>query len=589
MASRSRSFDNYSPSVEWNPREMIAVTCGALIFGALFSVPLLGHLSESSFFFDWDRFHDLDWTAAYIVTHFLQFPLWSPYQCGGIQLLANPESRILTPFFPLHLLMGSTIGINLEVPFHLAIAWAGGYLLGRAVGVGKLAAAACATVFPSSSWFYLHFGVGHLSFLAFAYTPAIVGFTLLAIERKRLTWSAVAGALLTLAFFEGGVYPVVETALLVAFLSSILACEKRGIWPPVACLVAGLFTVGLAAPKLFPMLSIGNSRATGSYQEWLSLGGYAASLFSRNQDRFRLLQWAGVGVMPIFQCGAYLSPPFLSASLIGIGAFPRRSAPWLILFAAFLIFGMGDWFGQYSPWVLAHRLPIFSWLAVSPKFFVMLPMCLAVLTGFGVEFLAGWRGRAGLVLALILFAAGTVDTWLIGPPNLTEVGSPLEALPASPVFREFQDATDQQMLRVNLANMGIANCYVEMATRGYITASNRPGYKGEQYLLGPGSVTLERWSPEALEYGVDVKSPTVMVVNQNYDSSWRLVRGQGEVFSYQGLLAARLPSGSQRLELRYRSYPFLVGLIVSLVTGLIALLVIRSERRRDGIRPPFGR
>jgi uncharacterized membrane protein YfhO len=71
---------------------------------------------------------------------------------------------------------------------------------------------------------------------------------------------------------------------------------------------------------------------------------------------------------------------------------------------------------------------------------------------------------------------------------------------------------------------------------------------------------------------VGVESPTEMVVNQNYDTSWRLVRGKGEVFSHKGLLAVRLPAGAQRLELRYRSHPFLIGLVISFVAMLITLV-----------------
>ena len=59
---------------------------------------------------------------------------------------------------------------------------------------------------------------------------------------------------------------------------------------------------------------------------------------------------------------------------------------------------------------------------------------------------------------------------------------------------------------------------------------NEPAYRGEQYLLGRGSVTLARWSPNRLEYLVDALAPSVMVVNQNYDPSWRAMSGAGHIF-----------------------------------------------------------
>ena len=66
--------------------------------------------------------------------------------------------------------------------------------------------------------------------------------------------------------------------------------------------------------------------------------------------------------------------------------------------------------------------------------------------------------------------------------------------------------------------------------------------------LGPGLLTLPRWSPNALNYLVDVRSPTVMVVNQNYDSSWRLARGRGQVCSHEGLWPCSFPLGNRVLS-----------------------------------------
>ncbi|MGO9062706.1 MAG: hypothetical protein ACLQU2_35875 [Candidatus Binataceae bacterium] len=47
-------------------------------------------------------------------------------------------------------------------------------------------------------------------------------------------------------------------------------------------------------------------------------------------------------------------------------------------------------------------------------------------------------------------------------------------------------------------------------------------------------------------YEVNVKSPTVMVINQNYDRAWKLYRGYGQEFFYNGLLAVRRSAGAQQ-------------------------------------------
>jgi hypothetical protein len=127
------------------------VGAAAILFGVLFSYPIILHLTGTTVQDDWDFESELHWVAYYTVVHFHRFPLWDPYKCGGLGMLANPQSRFLTPFFPLHLVFGPSVGAHLEIPLHLAIAWAGGYTLARLLGIRPLGAAVDATVFPSSS------------------------------------------------------------------------------------------------------------------------------------------------------------------------------------------------------------------------------------------------------------------------------------------------------------------------------------------------------------------------------------------------------------------------------------------------------
>ena len=96
-------------------------------------------------------------------------------------------------------------------------------------------------------------------------------------------------------------------------------------------------------------------------------------------------------------------------------------------------------------------------------------------------------------------------------------------------------------------------------------------------MRGPGQVTLRRWTPNALSYEVDTPANNVMVVNENYDHNWRLVKGNGDVFSDSGLVAVHLPAGKQRLKLVYRDYFFLAGAAVTLMTCVAALTCWRRE------------
>src|SRR5580704_4915301 len=160
--------------------EIGLVVLAALVFGAVFSYPLVLHLGVLSSFWDWDFLMQLALATHTSIVKYHQLPLWNPWKCGGVPLLGDPGARVLNPFFPLTLLFGPAIGVHLEVPLHLAIAWAGGYVLGRIQGMRRLGAVACASAFASSSWFPLHVAAGDVVMMGFCYFPWLLAFGWLA-------------------------------------------------------------------------------------------------------------------------------------------------------------------------------------------------------------------------------------------------------------------------------------------------------------------------------------------------------------------------------------------------------------------------
>jgi hypothetical protein len=46
---------------------------------------------------DWDQHLFYHHVARAIIVRYHQMPLWNPWACGGMPLLANPQSRVLTP------------------------------------------------------------------------------------------------------------------------------------------------------------------------------------------------------------------------------------------------------------------------------------------------------------------------------------------------------------------------------------------------------------------------------------------------------------------------------------------------------------
>src|ERR1700736_6089485 len=189
---------------DWTAKEIFFVFVWSVFFAILFCHPLLTHMRYVSLGEDWDFFWQERWAELESIRHFRQFPFWNPYVCGGVPLFADTQSSLLTPWFLLDFIAAPFVGVHLEILIHLSVAWIGGYLLARAIGLSPLGAFGTASFFPASSWYYLQLAAGHLSVMPAAYLPWIAALTWIGIERRKLSAAAVAGLLVALTFLEGG-------------------------------------------------------------------------------------------------------------------------------------------------------------------------------------------------------------------------------------------------------------------------------------------------------------------------------------------------------------------------------------------------
>jgi hypothetical protein len=233
----------------------------------------------------------------------------------------------------------------------------------------------------------------------------------------------------------------------------------------------------------------------------------------------------------------------------------------------------------WCPWALLHRLPVLSSERVPIRLLIAFTLAVGVIAGLGANFLAQRRKPVGAIVGSALLLAAVFDAWLVSKPNLrAPVAGEPPSVSASTQFRQIFGST-WDMLPTAMSNTGALHCNEELdfhdVLRMDVIGFNEPGYFGEQYLVRPGSVTPRRWTPNALSYDVDTPSSNVLVVNQNYDANWRLVEGEGEVFSEGGLIGVRIRAGRQHLKLIYRSYLFLAGAAVTLVTFIVGLALWR--------------
>jgi len=568
--------EDLSAEAKWTRREINWLACVSLGFGALFSYPMLVNLHDVSVQYDWDFESELHWVAYYTVAHFHQFPIWNPYKCGGMGMLANPQSRFLTPFFLLHLLLGPSVGAHLEVILHLSICWAGCYVLARELGMRPVAAAVAGTAFSASSWFPLHIGEGHLVMLPFAYLPWFLVLMMLAVKTAKWTPSVVAGALFAITFGEGGVLIFIYASPLIALFAMYLCLELRSSRPMTFLAAAGIFGATLSAVKLLPsyeLVVLHPRQPWGfAFSTWSNI---AEILFSHDQARH------AEGDRFFVEFGTYVSPTFWLLAIVGIVFFRKRIVPWVLATGLMLWLVRGD--NAVVPlWTYLKALPLYSMMRIPSRFFIVLAFCIALIAASGADEIQHRMRRRGQILVAVLLGIGALDSFVVGTPFLRHAFDRKGPdLPYSTAFRQFDDVYPLDMTLVARADMGFVSCYEYTQWITNVLGWNDPGYKGEQYMEGPGSARLLYWTPNVLRYQVETPAESIMKINQNYDAAWRLVRGRGRLFSDGGLLAVEVPPGRQAIELVCRGTAFLVGAFISLAALLVGVSICLAECRES--------
>jgi hypothetical protein len=420
--------------------------------------------------------------------------------------------------------------------------------------------------------------VGQLVFLPALYLPWVARAIWNGIERRRPSRAAVAGLLVAIMLGEGGVYPVLHTVLFIALLTLTLAAWRHSWWPVVVLLIFASFAAGFAAAKLLPAVELLRAHPRPFDQpEANSLGSLLGMLVSRDQD----LDRHPPGRWGFHEYGAYVGAVPILLAMVGVVSSSRgRVLPWLVPAAVLLALAAGD-FGRAAPWTMLHAMPAFSFSRVPSRLLVPVTFAISVMAGFGADRIARTRPPGGGLVALLLITGSVVDAWLVGVPNLNYVfGGEERTQPLAPTFRQMSArASTFHMLGFARANMGAIRCYEVPTFPSEVKGADEPGYRGEQYLLGAGSVRVVEWTPNQLAYEVDAAAPTVLVVNQNYAPGWRLVEGRGTVVPDGGLLAVTVPAGTQRVRLLYRGGAFLLGLAITTATSVAALVVRRREGR----------
>ncbi len=533
---------------------------------------------------DWDQFYYYSEVPQITLFKYHQFPFWNPYSCGGMPMLANPQSRFLSPSIIFTSIFGVVAGLKLEIFFCLLFGMLGMYFLADHLKIKWPTVFVPGIIFGLNGTFALHLTEGQFHVLPAVYFPYVFLFFLKSFEKKRFV--ILSSLFMGLSFLEGGTYVTLFFLIFILLFSILKSFEIKTFKPIGLYFIFLLSAILWAAPKAFPAI------------EYLTLhprptdpGGYIPLLLLKNIFLSQHQGMFGVNI-PSFssnigwwEVGAYLGVVsiglyFLSFFLI------LDNYPILLAGLACLVIGMGN-FSSFSFWHLLHQIPPFSSMYVPTRIFIVFIFSLALMSGLALDKISqNWKQRNVIILFIIILLS--IDLLTVGRNIFSQAIRPYTidnkhqislfqpSLSDFKNFRQtyvpnkdwFQYGAWSTLHRSLLNNEGVINAYESIPVKNEAIPFNVSWYNGEFYLKDPGIIKLLQWSPNKIKFFIYTSVENTIIVNQNFDHNWQ-ASIPFKTNSTNGLLSVTLPPMKGKILLSYSPASFYLGLFCFFVMFLL--------------------
>jgi hypothetical protein len=569
----------------------------ALVVGVVMR-PWLRDLSTFGFH-DWDSQTAHRELVRQALVRYREFPFWNPYACGGFPAWGYVEADtiVVSPWLMAYLALPISVALRVEVAGMALLGAVGAWMLAGRFTSSPAARALVIALWAVNGRWGLQTASGHTWHLAYAWMPWSLYFFDRACEhRNKVRDLILTSGSLAMLVYAGGIYPLPHTVLLLGLYAVGMAIASRSLRPITLLALSGLFAVGLAAPKLLPVLD-GFQRAPRliDSDEVLHLGALVTMLTSRDQSFYA--RPAQVTPYGWHEWGIYIGSLGLVAILAAL-AFVRGRREELLkaIGVLFVLLSLGA-FHPKAPWTLLHELvPVFRSQHVPSRFLYPAVLVLALVAAAGLgRVLARQHARRpwlSVVAALVVMAVGydvasvaalpmAQSMWMV-PPAQLRARRPFH-FEKNPPFQYKKRDWAGPMYLAMLGNTGVLNCYgtPPFDGKGARDAAD-PLYRGEVHVEGQGSAKLSAWSPNrAVVDLTGISAGDRLIYNMNFDESWRAEIadvGTRAVVPFDNAVSVVLPEGTSRVTFRYYPRTLNAGLALFAVAALGLALLYWRER-----------
>jgi multisubunit Na+/H+ antiporter MnhC subunit len=548
---------------------------------------------------DWDQHLFYYGVVLKNLVEYGQLPFWNPWYCGGNVMWQNPQIALLSPVYPLAMVMSLQLAMKINIVIHYWIGLAGMHLLvTRVIGVTFLPAVIyLSTLVTAAGAPAIHLRVGHSVFLPGFYLPLQLFFFFKAFKTGE--WKYVLAAAMTMALmvFNGGTHILpMSVAALGCF--ALFAAIGRRDWRPLAFVaVFGAAAVAYSAPKLLPV-----AQFVSGEQFWDTRNAIEkpdlVTLDILKQIYLVPTQKVG-GRLDMqrhgwHEYGNYIGAGSAIAVIAGVLWVLIRRSPAQHWFGVSLalttivlfVLSLGE-YSEYAPAVLSQSLPLFENFRIPSRYTIPFLQFGALTLAWAFHAIVSRHTLARparIALAVVCLAASAhlvmVNRW-----NLQNV---FNQPPFDTTFRWMSGpreiATDQTtnaytagspMLRALIDNRAFFYCYESLQ----LHRASDPN-RAHIFVEGSARVSDVDFSPNRIAFNVfGGPEPARVLLNYNWGPGWSSTAGPIELMGEPGKLAtvAIAPGQTGRYEFSFTPPRLYAG---TAIFGFAALASYAMWRRR---------
>lgn len=546
---------------------------------------------------DWTLFNSMSYFVRSSWLHYHTFPLHNPYVFGGMDMLANPQSNILSPFTLFDVLFPAPYANLLSVVVLSAIGGYGVFKLLRGLKVGLLTTFLLVFIFIHGSWFSMHFTEGHIIFGSFQLIGWVLYFTLRINQPKYMVYLA---ALLAFMVIDGGMYAFIYSSLLivfsllfrvnkVSFLDLLKTIKKNGL----VALFALFIFLGISSTKIVPLIALHGNRVAVLENLFLEFKTVLYAFFYPFQDNFLRIDEASIHdySLGFMEIGAYIGIVTFAITFFHVVfRFRKKYLPYLLMVGLFFWIGSG-WGKDINPWSVFQKIPILHNAHVQTRALFLVWFFILILFSFSFDDL---RDRSNKILILILAGFLILESSYVATYSYRSNFKDKDSYNSSELFSTLlQNTTIEKTIaspgdwglhyqlyeKRNTASKGFMDPAVN---RGDIKTITDKGYRGEIYFIsGQGHAEIKGYTPKNLRIQLQTSSPALVQVNTNYLLGWISDSEAIEVSSVNGLMTIKTQGIDDEIQLYYRPFYFYYVLTLYLLSLISLILFIYANTRKS--------